>query len=284
MAITSTSHTITAIEVKDNNDGTYTVEYIVTDSSETYTITVTVNGDTGNQKTSTVTAVHNTQDAATSTLLASTPVTIANAESLTLTILDAYSNPVSTAAVPIVTHLTGSGQTVYSTASVTTLATGTYTSSYTLPAGASASNCGVYSVSSYLLTQGGLSASYYTNKWFSGTAYKTQVDTQINMNWGSGEIITGVASDYVSVEWNGYIMPLYTETYTFHTESNDGVRVYVNDQLIIDSLADSSADSHSFILTSTTLALTANQFYPVKVQYYDATGTALVSFSWESAS
>jgi hypothetical protein len=48
------------------------------------------------------------------------------------------------------------------------------------------------------------------------------------MNWASGDIIPGIARDYVSVEWDGFLKPLYTETYTFYVESNDGVRVYVN--------------------------------------------------------
>ena len=66
---------------------------------------------------------------------------------------------------------------LYSTAAVGTLATGTYTFSYTIPTGTTASNCGSYSISAYVLMQGGLSGNYYTNKWFSGTPYLTQVDS-----------------------------------------------------------------------------------------------------------
>lgn len=63
------------------------------------------------------------------------------------------------------------------------------------------------------------------------------------MNWGTGYIIPNVALDYVSIQWDGFLMPIYSETYTFYTESNDGVRVYVNDVIIIDSLIDSTSDT-----------------------------------------
>jgi hypothetical protein len=48
------------------------------------------------------------------------------------------------------------------------------------------------------------------------------------MNWAGGEIIPGVASNYVSIQWDGYLQPLFSEAYTFSTQANDGVRVYVN--------------------------------------------------------
>jgi len=48
VTIISTSHTITNIEIFDNNDGTYRVKYLVTDASETYDITVITNGDAAN--------------------------------------------------------------------------------------------------------------------------------------------------------------------------------------------------------------------------------------------
>lgn len=77
MTITSTSHTITDIEVFDNNDGTYSVNYELLDASETYLLTVTVNGDNANAKTSTIEVVPNKPDPKPSTLVGSTPLTVA---------------------------------------------------------------------------------------------------------------------------------------------------------------------------------------------------------------
>lgn len=80
----------------------------------------------------------------------------------------------------------------------------------------------------------------------------------MNKNWGSGDIIPGIARDYVSIEWEGFLKPLYTETYTFYVESNDGIRVYVDDTLIIDHLIDSTSDTDTHLITSITISLTAN--------------------------
>ena len=36
------------------------------------------------------------------------------------------------------------------------------------------------------------------------------------------------ASDTFSVRWTGQVQPQFTETYTFYTQSDDGVRLWVN--------------------------------------------------------
>lgn len=97
VAITSTSHTITNIEVFDQNDGTYKVLYVVTDASETYTIQVVTNGDAGNAKSSTVTATHNQADMSTSTIVVPTPVVVDTSSSVTITMFDSYNNPIKSA-------------------------------------------------------------------------------------------------------------------------------------------------------------------------------------------
>jgi len=77
VSITSTHHTITNIEVFDNSDGTYKVKYELLDASETYLLSVVVNGDALNAKTSTIVVVPNNPDPKPSTLVGSTPLTVA---------------------------------------------------------------------------------------------------------------------------------------------------------------------------------------------------------------
>jgi hypothetical protein len=50
------------------------------------------------------------------------------------------------------------------------------------------------------------------------------------------DLIPGVASNFVSVEWTGFLMPLHSEAYTFEAKFNDGLRLWVNDKLILDYL------------------------------------------------
>jgi hypothetical protein len=93
----------------------------------------------------------------------------------------------------------------------------------------------------YLVESGGLAASYYANKWFSpyGSPYLSKTDEVINFDWGvDQDIIPNVAREYVSVEWVGFLSPVETGGYGFKVEANDGVRLYVGNQVIIDSMTD----------------------------------------------
>jgi hypothetical protein len=82
---------ISAIEVFDNSDGTYTVDYRI-DVATTYTLQVTVNGDIDNIKSSTITTVPNIPDAATSTLATVTPILQDSYTAVDVVVYDAYSN------------------------------------------------------------------------------------------------------------------------------------------------------------------------------------------------
>lgn len=151
----SDSSVVTAIEVFDNNDGTYTVNYMVTKSSITYTIAVTTNGDTGNTKTSSVTAYAAQPDATRSTIAVTTPATIDNEETLTFTLNDAYDNDIIILQ-PVVIVVYGQGQYAFGTGDVTTLSTGSYEAKFTVPSGTDGTLCGDYSVTGYILASGGL--------------------------------------------------------------------------------------------------------------------------------
>ncbi len=123
----------------------------------------------------------------------------------------------------------------------------------------------------------GLPATYFNNMDFTGrTAMRT--DATINFNWGSAGPIKKIGGDSFSVRWIGKIMPRSSETYTFRTVSDDGVRVWINDRLIIDNWSDHSATSNSG-----SIALSANIKYNIKVEYYENIYDALVQLYWKSA-
>jgi len=85
---------ITDIETFDNNDGTYQVDYKILDASTTYDLSVIVNGDSGNEKTSTITVVPNLPHASSSTLTYTTPVDLDVDSTVDIQIFDAFNNPV----------------------------------------------------------------------------------------------------------------------------------------------------------------------------------------------
>jgi hypothetical protein len=210
---------------------------------------------------------------------------LTDAYTFTTSLKDAYGNPIKERVEELVTEVEGQGQALYVTATLVDLPTGLYTSSFVIPttANRSISLCGQYTVHQYLIGPGGLAASYYANKWFSpySTPYLKKIDSVVNFNWTADEdIIPYVAREYVSIEWVGYLSPPTTGDYYFETLADDGVRLWVHDQLLIDSLADVTDGLPRRNSTLAPLALVAAQFVPIRVRYYQAAGAAGVRLSW----
>lgn len=125
----------------------------------------------------------------------------------------------------------------------------------------------------------GLLAQYYTGTNF-GVLASTRTDATVNFDWGTAAPSgAGVGADSYSVRWSGQVLPSYSQTYTFHTRSDDGVRLWVNGQKIIDNWT-----NHSATDDSGTIALTAGQKVAIKLEYYEATGSAVAQLSWSSSS
>jgi hypothetical protein len=74
-------------------------------------------------------------------------------------------------------------------------------------------------------------------------------------------------------------MARYSETYTFYTTSDDGVRLWVNGQKLVDNWT-----NHGPTENSGTIALAAGQKYSIVLEYYENTGGAQIQLAWSSAS
>lgn len=75
-------------------------------------------------------------------------------------------------------------------------------------------------------------------------------DSQVNFNWLSDDIIEGISSDYTSIEWTGFLNPLYTELYNFHVHSNDGIYLEIGDQILFNQLTSIVNEGDTLTLTS----------------------------------
>jgi hypothetical protein len=122
----------------------------------------------------------------------------------------------------------------------------------------------------------GLNASYYNGMNFE-TLRRNTIDTTINFNWGNNAPNTYVGTDNYSVRWNGYIQPQTTGNYTFFINSDNGRRLWINDQLIIDKWVSDYGIEYSGNIT-----LNANQLYTIKVEYFEEAGGASCILEWMS--
>ncbi|MEM6599586.1 MAG: DUF4347 domain-containing protein, partial [Cyanobacteria bacterium P01_C01_bin.69] len=124
----------------------------------------------------------------------------------------------------------------------------------------------------------GLKGEYYNNIDFTDLAI-SRTDATVNFDWGNGSPSSQIAADTFSTRWTGKIEPLYSETYTFTTTSDDGVRLWVNNELIIDAFRDQPSTDYTGTIT-----LNAGQQYDIQMDYYENGGEAVSKLAWSSAS
>jgi hypothetical protein len=104
----------------------------------------------------------------------------------------------------------------------------------------------------------------------------SRTDPTVNFNWGTGSPASGIGADRFSARWTGQVLAVETGTYTFRTYSDDGVRLWVNGQLLIDHWTD-----HAPTYDTGTITLQAGVRYDIKVEYYEDTGGAVMQLEWQ---
>jgi glucose/arabinose dehydrogenase len=127
-------------------------------------------------------------------------------------------------------------------------------------------------------TGNGLRGQYYDNRDFTNLRV-TRVDPTVDFNFGGGSPDPTIQPDTFSVIWTGQVQPQFNETYTFYTVSDDGVRLSVNGQQIINNFTD-----HAPTEDRGTITLQAGQKYDIRMEYYENGGGAVSRLLWSSPS
>lgn len=120
----------------------------------------------------------------------------------------------------------------------------------------------------------GLYGEYFDNKDLSNRKL-TRTDATVNFDWSSGSPDSTIGTDTFSVRWTGWVQAPTSGSYTFFTTSDDGVRLWVNDQLIINNWSD-----HGATEDGGTITLSAGNKYDIKLEYYENGGAAVIKLSW----
>ena len=127
-------------------------------------------------------------------------------------------------------------------------------------------------------TGDGLRGEYFNNIDFTDSTI-TRIDNTVNFNWGTGSPDAAIAPDTFSVRWTGQIESRYSENYTFRTTSDDGIGLWVNNQLIIDGFIDQGPTDYEG-----SIALVAGEKYDIRLEYYENRIGAVARLSWFSDS
>jgi alpha-glucosidase len=124
---------------------------------------------------------------------------------------------------------------------------------------------------------GGLTGTYFDNTDFTGRSV-SRTDATLNFNWPGTSPAPGIASTTFSARWTGYLTPPASGTYTLHTLSDDGVRVWLDGRLVIDNWT-----AHAPTENRAVVALEAGRRHAIKVEYFQNFGGATMSLMWSTA-
>src|SRR4029453_4574728 len=124
----------------------------------------------------------------------------------------------------------------------------------------------------------GLRGTYFTNQNLTGNGV-VRIDPTIDFDWKEGSPTNGIGADHFSGRWEGQIKAPASETFTFIAQADDGVRLWVNNQLLIDKWQPPSAGEWSGSIN-----LEAGKTYHLLMHYFDQNGIALAKLSWSSPS
>ncbi|MEE9403537.1 MAG: PA14 domain-containing protein, partial [Algisphaera sp.] len=122
----------------------------------------------------------------------------------------------------------------------------------------------------------GLLGEYFRRRDFSDLVVRRN-DAIVNFEWGTGSPSPLLPADRFAVRWSGQVLPPTTETYTFRTHSDEGVRLWVNGQLVIDKFVNQTARSHT-----AQVALQAGQKADIVLEYYEHLGDATARLFWST--
>src|SRR3989344_3441531 len=126
----------------------------------------------------------------------------------------------------------------------------------------------------------GLEATYFNESNLTDPG-ATRVDSTVNFDWGTGPAIPSVIyGNTFSVRWTGHVRAEYSEAYTFYTRTDDGVRLWVNGQPLVDKWINQG----QAVEWSGSINLVAGQSYDITMEYFENTQRAVAQLSWSSLS
>lgn len=115
---------------------------------------------------------------------------------------------------------------------------------------------------------------YYNNPNLSGAPALVRNDVAVSFNWGAGAPVAGLPADNFSARWTRSLS-FPAGLYRFALTIDDGVRVWVDNNLVIDQWRDSSPTTHM------AEARLSEGTHNVRIEYYERSGGALIDLRWQ---
>ena len=150
------------------------------------------------------------------------------------------------------------------------------------------SNAGVVIYPSPTPVGTGLMGYYYTNSNVTYTnaanfnptnLFLTRLDPTVDFIWGGTNPPPNLSNALYTVRWVGQVQPQYSETYSFDVRSDDGCKLWVGDQLVINNWKQQSVTD-----VASNITLQAGSRYNLKLEYLQQGASAQAHLNWYSPS
>lgn len=121
---------------------------------------------------------------------------------------------------------------------------------------------------------GGLKGEYFNSINFIEPAV-TRIDNAISFDFGEASPHNLISNDVFSIRWSGWLNVTSPGLYKFITQSDDGVRLYIDSAQVIDNWT-----SHSATTDEANIKLEAG-WHIIVLEYYEDSGGSIIDLKWQ---
>ena len=119
-----------------------------------------------------------------------------------------------------------------------------------------------------------------TDQPITGSPTMTRIDANVDFDWEGGSPLPNITADNFAVRWTGAIVAPTSEAYQLCVNSDDGARLWLDDQLVLD---DWTIHSNSETCAAP-INWKAGSTHRVRLEYFEGTVFASAQLTWTSNS
>jgi len=115
-----------------------------------------------------------------------------------------------------------------------------------------------------------------------------RIDDNIDFDWVRNSPAKGIKEDHFTAEWTGFLVADRTDIYTLEVKADDGVQVWIDNELIINQNY-TATNNNSEVMGAKTgestqgkIKLKVGKAYPIKIAYREQKQNAHIHLSWSS--
>lgn len=121
----------------------------------------------------------------------------------------------------------------------------------------------------------GLTGHYFNNITLSGTPAFSRIDPNVAFSWTLFTPNEKITQHFYSIQWTGKLKAPRSGKVSIGLEGNDGFRMYINNQLLINNW---TKQSYNTVLAD--YVFEKDKTYDIRVEFYETVGNAHVTLVW----